>query len=141
MGAALASTVLSRNGHVTVWNRTASKADNLVAAGAMLAGSAAEAMASTDLCIVCVGNYEHAKEIVRASADLSGKVLVQLSTGSPGEGEALQKWANERGARYLDELRLRVQRHINDSAIAMPIPTTARRTNTCPRVRARPAPP
>lgn len=102
MGAALASTVLSRNGHVTVWNRTASKADKLVAAGATLAGSAAEAIAATDFCIVCVGNYEHTKEIVRASADLSGKVLVQLSTGSPGEGEALQKWANERGARYLD---------------------------------------
>ncbi len=102
MGAALASTVLSRNGNVTVWNRTASKADKLVAAGATLAGSAAEAIAATDLCIVCVGNYEHTKEIVRVSADLSGKVLVQLSTGSPGEGEALQKWANERGARYLD---------------------------------------
>ena len=102
MGAALASTVLSRNGDVTVWNRTASKANNLVAAGATLAGNAAEAIASTDVCIVCVGNYEHTKEIVRATADLSGKVLVQLSTGSPKEGEALQKWAHERGARYID---------------------------------------
>jgi 3-hydroxyisobutyrate dehydrogenase-like beta-hydroxyacid dehydrogenase len=102
MGAALASTVLSSSGQVTVWNRTPAKADKLVAAGAMLAGSAADAIAGTDICIVCVGTYAHAGEMLGACADLSGKTLVQLSTGTPEQATAMKQWASERGARYLD---------------------------------------
>jgi len=102
MGAALAGTVLSSSGQVTVWNRTPAKADKLVAAGATLAGSAADAIAGTDLCIVCVGTYAQAGEMLGACADLSGKTLVQLSTGTPEQATAMKLWASERGARYLD---------------------------------------
>jgi 3-hydroxyisobutyrate dehydrogenase-like beta-hydroxyacid dehydrogenase len=102
MGAALARTVLSLSGRVTVWNRTPAKAATLVAAGATLAASAVEAVATSDVCVVCVGNYDQTNHMLRPCADLSGKTLLQLSTGTPEEAAALETWAHAKGARYLD---------------------------------------
>jgi len=102
MGTALAQTVLRLNGQVTVWNRTPAKAAKLVAAGATLAASAEEAIAATDVLVVCVGNYDQTNQILTPCADLSGKTLLQLSTGTPEEAAALETWAHSKGARYLD---------------------------------------
>ncbi|MBB6674338.1 NAD(P)-dependent oxidoreductase [Cohnella nanjingensis] len=105
MGAALAQALL-RNGHrVTVWNRSSAKADSLVREGAILAPSAAAAVSASPVTIVCVANYETSyrildrEEVVPA---LEGRVLVQLSTGSPQQARDNEAWARERGADYLD---------------------------------------
>jgi 3-hydroxyisobutyrate dehydrogenase-like beta-hydroxyacid dehydrogenase len=39
---------------------------------------------------------------VLADADLAGKDLVDLTTGTPGQARARAAWAEERGARFLD---------------------------------------
>jgi len=85
MGTALARTVLSLSGRVTVWNRTPAKAATLVAAGATLAASAEEAVAASDVFVVCVGNYDQTNHMLSPCADLSGKTLLQLSSGTPEE--------------------------------------------------------
>ncbi len=105
MGSALAR-ALVRSGHrVTVWNRTMEKASSLVSDGAVLASSATSAVAASPVVIVCVDNYDVSRTILGAeevAAGLSGKVLVQVSTGSPLEARESEAWARERGVEYLD---------------------------------------
>lgn len=105
MGSALAR-ALVRSGHrLTVWNRTVEKASSLVTDGAVLASSAASAVAASQVVIVCVDNYDVTRTILGAdevAAGLSGKVLVQLSTGCPQEARDSEAWARERGVEYLD---------------------------------------
>ncbi|MCZ8520952.1 MULTISPECIES: NAD(P)-dependent oxidoreductase [Paenibacillus] len=105
MGTAIVQ-VLLRSGHrVTVWNRTAAKAEGLVREGAVPAASAAAAIEASPVVIVCVTDYDTAYRILgteEASAALSGRTLVQLTTGRPQQARDNEAWARERGADYLD---------------------------------------
>lgn len=105
MGSALARALVRSGPRVTVWNRTMEKASSLVSDGAVLASSAASAVAASQVVIVCVDNYDVTRTILgtdEVAAGLSGKVLVQLSTGSPQEARDSEAWARERGVEYLD---------------------------------------
>ncbi|MEU4270695.1 NAD(P)-binding domain-containing protein [Streptomyces sp. NPDC026092] len=103
MGQALAATLL-RNGHpTTVWNRSADKADALVSEGAKLAGSAADAVAASEVVIVCVSTYEVTRGLIEPLAtQLSGKTLINLTTGTPDDARSTAAWAAEHGIAYLD---------------------------------------
>jgi len=103
MGSALAH-VLQENGRaVTVWNRSPEKAAPLVEMGTVLAPSAAAAIASSPLILVCVTNYAASNQILgEVVPNLRGKLLVQLTTGSPQEARASEAWAHEHEAEYLD---------------------------------------
>ncbi|GGW42539.1 NAD(P)-dependent oxidoreductase [Streptomyces xantholiticus] len=101
MGAALAFAWLAAGHPVTVWNRTPARAEPLAAAGASVAASAAEAVAANALVVLCLLDDDSVGEAL-AEADLSGKDLVNLTTGSPADARARAEWARERGARLLD---------------------------------------
>jgi 3-hydroxyisobutyrate dehydrogenase-like beta-hydroxyacid dehydrogenase len=103
MGSALAR-VLQQNGRtVTVWNRSPEKAAPLVEMGAVLAPSAAAAIMASPIIIVCVTNYAAANRILgEAATNLAGKLLVQLTTGTPQDARAGEAWAHEHQAEYLD---------------------------------------
>lgn len=105
MGSALARAAL-RGGHrVTVWNRTSTKAEPLVREGATLAPDLASAVAASPVVIVCVDNYDITRAILSAPdvrKNLSGRVVVQLSTGTPQEARDGERWARENGAEYVD---------------------------------------
>lgn len=100
MGTALARTWLAAGYPVTVWNRTASRAEPLAALGADVAASAAEAVASSRLVVTCLFD-DASVGAVLAGTDLSGKDLVELSTGTPNQADARSAWAEQRGARFL----------------------------------------
>jgi len=88
MGSALARALVGSGRRITVWNRTTEKASSLVSDGAVLASSVALAVAASPVVIICVDNYEVTRTILgvdEVAAGLSGKLLVQLSTGSPQE--------------------------------------------------------
>ena len=102
MGSALASTLLKNDNDVTVWNRTESKARPLLAAGASQASSAADAIAASDITIICVGNYDDSRNVFSDCGDLAGKTLIQLTTGTAAEAEAMQEWAISKEGHYLD---------------------------------------
>jgi 3-hydroxyisobutyrate dehydrogenase-like beta-hydroxyacid dehydrogenase len=103
MGSALAR-VLQENGcSVTVWNRSPERAVPFVEKGTVLAPSAAAAVAASPIILVCVINYAAANRILdEVKIDLSGRVFVQFTTGSPQEARASETWAHEHGAEYLD---------------------------------------
>lgn len=103
MGSALATTLLKAGHPVTVWNRSAAKATPLIALGAILAPSVSEAIAAGDITLICVDNYAVSQQLLdEARNTVTGKVVVQLSTGSPQGARTLEDWCHSRGACYLD---------------------------------------
>jgi 3-hydroxyisobutyrate dehydrogenase-like beta-hydroxyacid dehydrogenase len=105
MGSALARAFLAKQHAVTVWNRTASKAQPLAEAGAKVAASVAEAVTTSDVTVVCVLDYATSNALLQTPeiADrLTGKTLIQLPTGTPQEARTSAAWATQHGVTYLD---------------------------------------
>ncbi|GGS68700.1 3-hydroxyisobutyrate dehydrogenase [Planobispora rosea] len=103
MGQALAGAFLKAGHPTTVWNRTASKADHLVAAGARLAPTVGDALKASSLTIICLTDYQAVYELLGAGeAELDGTMLVNLTSGTSAQARQAARWAAQRGARYLD---------------------------------------
>ncbi|MFJ9951430.1 NAD(P)-dependent oxidoreductase [Kitasatospora sp. NPDC091207] len=101
MGAALARTWLAAGHPLTVWNRTAVRAEPLAVQGATVAATPAEAVAANRLVVVCLLDDDSVEEALDG-VDLAGRDVVNLVTSTPGQARARAAWAHERGARYLD---------------------------------------
>ena len=102
MGSALAR-ALQRGHTLTLWNRTPSRAEALLGQGTVLAADARAAVAASPIVLVCVADYAAWRAILAQPgvADaLRGKLLVQLSTGTPQD--ARDDWARLDGVGYLD---------------------------------------
>ncbi|MEZ7125519.1 NAD(P)-dependent oxidoreductase [Nonomuraea sp. AD125B] len=103
MGSAIATAFVERGYRTTVWNRTAGKSAPLVDVGATVAATAAEAVAASPLVVVCLLDGAAVDEVLASVDDVvAGKVLVNLTSGSPAQARATERWAGERGAEYLD---------------------------------------
>ncbi|WP_255621864.1 NAD(P)-dependent oxidoreductase [Pseudonocardia sp. DSM 110487] len=102
MGQAMARAYLAAGHPVTVWNRTASRADELVAAGATRAATPAEAVAAGPLVLLSLTHYAAMYEILGDVGDaLAGKVVVNLSSDTPQASRDAAAWLAERGAELL----------------------------------------
>lgn len=105
MGGALARTLQQAGHEVTVWNRSPEKMKPYVADGAMGAPSVASAIAGSSFILVCVDNYAVTHSLLGTddvAPNLSGRTLVQLSTGTPHEARESAEWFSERGVAYVD---------------------------------------
>ncbi|MFE5615762.1 NAD(P)-dependent oxidoreductase [Streptomyces sp. NPDC056463] len=103
MGQALAGAFLGAGHATTVWNRSSPKADGLVAQGATLAPSVADAIAAAPLVIVCLTDYDAVREVLEPVASaLRGKTLVNLTSGHSEGGRQTAEWAAGLGISYLD---------------------------------------
>ncbi|MFI6391032.1 NAD(P)-dependent oxidoreductase [Nonomuraea sp. NPDC050547] len=113
MGEALARAFVRAGHPTTVWNRSPGKADRLVAEGARLAGSAAEAVAASPLVVVCLTGYDAVHDLLGPLEKiLDGRVLVNLTSGTSGAARETAAWAGSRGAGYLDGAILAVPQTI-----------------------------
>ncbi|SHE50725.1 NAD(P)-dependent oxidoreductase [Streptoalloteichus hindustanus] len=102
MGRTMANVYLDRGYQVTVWNRTASRADELVARGAVLAASAEAAVAANELVILSLTDYDAVYAVLeQAEAALAGRVVVNLSSDTPERARQAAGWLAERGAQHL----------------------------------------
>ncbi|MFI5664993.1 NAD(P)-dependent oxidoreductase [Streptomyces sp. NPDC051684] len=102
MGRAMVRTLLAAGHPVTVWNRTAARADGLVADGATLAISPAEAVAASELVVLSLTDYQAMFDILGdATGALSGRTLVNLSSDTPDRAREAAIWAASHGARFL----------------------------------------
>ena len=105
MGSALARAMLTAGHRITVWNRSPGRAEILVGLGAQEARSFAEALAASPVVLICIDSYASTRALLETEglADhLAGRTIVNLTTGTPHEAEALSVWVAAQGARYLD---------------------------------------
>lgn len=103
MGQALAGAFLKAGHPTTVWNRTTSKADQLVADGARLAPTVGDALKAGSLTIICVTDYQAMHELLSGTeVELDGTMLINLTSGSSAQAREAAQWAEQRGVRYLD---------------------------------------
>ena len=105
MGSALAAALFKKGVTTTVWNRTASKMEPLARLGLRVAGSVNEAVLGADVIIVNISNYNATLKLLQhpdIESALCGKVLVQLSSGTPEEARQMESWAGQREIAYLD---------------------------------------
>ncbi|MFG1947897.1 NAD(P)-dependent oxidoreductase [Nonomuraea sp. NPDC048826] len=92
MGTAMAEAFMAAGHDVTVWNRTTSKADKLVAKGAALAAEPA----TGELLVISQLDYQAMYDSL-GEARLDGKTLVNLSSGTPAELREAAAWVAGRG--------------------------------------------
>lgn len=102
MGQAMTRTLLTAGHPVTVWNRTAGRADGVVTAGANLAATPGEAVEASDLVILSLTDYRAMYDVLGdATASLAGRTLVNLSSDTPDRTREAATWAAAHGAGFL----------------------------------------
>ena len=111
MGRPMGHNLLRAGFPLVVWNRTASRADSLVAAGARLAASPKDAAAAADVLITIVSDPP-ALEQVLWSSDLKaggafsairkGAIYIDSSTVSPALARKIADASKAAGIRFLD---------------------------------------
>jgi len=94
MGRALAGALVESGRSVTVWNRTPGRS----VAGAIVAGTAADAVVASPLVVVCVVDNAAAHTVLDP-VDLTGKTVVNLTNGTPAQARAA---AAAFGSSYVD---------------------------------------
>lgn len=107
MGAAIAERLLKHGHQVTVWNRTAAKAQALTAHGAVVATTPAQLAASVDIILTILTD---ASAITAAydgpdgllSGTVAGKLFVEMSTVRPDTERALAARIQAKGAAMID---------------------------------------
>ena len=105
MGVTLAELLLKAGRSVTVWNRTPEKAQALVAAGAGLAASAAEAIEASPVTLAILYD-DGAMDAVLGGAGvvdgLKGRLIVNLGTTGPQAARDFERKITAAGGRYID---------------------------------------
>ena len=105
MGSALAATLLKSNFNVSVWNRTLLKSQNLENKGANICLSPNEAIKNSQFIIASLSNYEAWNNIIDSNQidiNLSGKTIIQLTTGSIEEVMAFSDWVKKYNGNLLE---------------------------------------
>ena len=98
MGFALAETLLKADFNISVWNRTLSKAQKLENKGANICSTPNDAFKNSQFIVASLSNYEAWNNIIDSNQidmDLSGKTIIQLTTGSIDEVTALNDWVKK----------------------------------------------
>ncbi len=107
MGRPMAGHLVSAGYEVAVWNRTRSKAADLVKAGARWAESPKEVAARSDVTITMVADTPDVLEVILGADGIlegirPGAIVVDMSTISPAATREIARRLAEKGAEMLD---------------------------------------
>ncbi len=107
MGAAMAARLIDCGHELTVWNRTATKAEPLVAAGAKLATTPLALVAAVDIIVVIMFDAAALDAVFRGpdgilAAPLSGKLVIEMSTVRPEVEQSLSEAVALRDGSFLE---------------------------------------
>lgn len=107
MGSGMARNLIEKGHDVTVWNRTASRAEDLAAAGATVAGSPKAVAAGCEITMICVSDTPDVEAVLHGPEGLlaglsAGDLVIDHSTISPSATIRFAKEAAEAGAAWLD---------------------------------------
>jgi 3-hydroxyisobutyrate dehydrogenase len=107
MGAAIVLRLLETGNQVTVWNRTAAKAEPIVAAGAIAAENPTALASAVDVIITILTDAAAIDEVYSGPAGLlagsvAGKLFIEMSTVRPPVEVALAAKVRAKGAAFVE---------------------------------------
>ena len=107
MGRGMAANLLKAGFPLTVWNRTASRGDDLVAQGAQRGASPADVAAQSDIILICVSDTPDVEQVILGAEGVihgvqPGALVIDHSTISPQATKTLAAALAERGVAMLD---------------------------------------
>ena len=107
MGSGMSMNLVKAGYPVTVWNRTASKMEPLLKAGAKAAGSPKEVAEDSDVIISIVTDSQDVEEVTLGSEGVihgarAGAVVIDMSTISPSVTRHIAEELSKKGVRMLD---------------------------------------
>ena len=119
MGSALADTLLHHGFDLRVWNRSQDKCERFANAGVRVGESVEEMASECDLLVVCLTDHATSMSVLGSASvarQLSGKVLLVLTTMTTDESASTAEWARENGIDYLDGAILGYPNNVRDMA-------------------------
>ena len=107
MGRGMAHNLLRAGVELCVWNRTASRMDGLVEAGAKAASSPADVAAQCDIIFICVSDTPDVEAVILGENGVihgvqAGSLVVDHSTISPQATRQIAAQLTEKGVQMLD---------------------------------------
>ena len=107
MGSAMARRLMSSGQQVTVWNRTAARAQGLIDEGAAWASTPAELAASCDIVLTMLIDDAALDEVYLGtdgllSAPVAGRLFIDMSTVAPAQPQKIGARVRAAGARFLE---------------------------------------
>lgn len=107
MGQGMARNLLKAGFTLSVWNRTASKAEALAAEGATARATPAEVAANSDIIIICVSDTPDVEAVILGEDGVihgaqAGSLVVDCSTISPQATQTIAEKLAEKNIRMLD---------------------------------------
>ena len=107
MGAPMALNLLKAGYLLTVWNRTASRAEAVVSAGAVLGDSPAAVAAASDITVICVSDSPDVEAVVLGTNGVlegakPGAAVIDCSTISPAVARGVGSALSAAGVSFLD---------------------------------------
>lgn len=107
MGRGMANNLLKAGFSVRVWNRTASRMDPFVEAGAEAGSSPADVAAHSDIIVTCVSDTPDVEAVILGENGVihgvsAGDLVIDCSTISPKVTREIAAKLNEKGAHMLD---------------------------------------
>jgi 2-hydroxy-3-oxopropionate reductase len=107
MGHSMAANLLKAGHDLTVWNRTASRADDLVKQGAKVANSPTDLAGTCDIIFICVSDTPDVEQVILGKNGIldgarSGSLVVDHSTISPQATREMAAMLADKGIAMLD---------------------------------------
>ncbi|HDL5207834.1 TPA: NAD(P)-dependent oxidoreductase [Mannheimia haemolytica] len=104
MGEPMAKHLLNSGVNVGVYNRDPAKAEKVVEAGGTLYPSVLELVKAYDVIFLMIADYAAVQQVLRDEvlAELNGKVVVNMSTISPSQNQAVEALLAQHGAEFVE---------------------------------------
>ena len=107
MGSPMSKNLITAGYEVTVWNRTASRMDEVVDAGANRATSARDVAERSEVTITNVSDSADVEEVVLGKDGViegaaAGSVVIDMSTISPSTTRGIARTLSEKGVQMMD---------------------------------------
>jgi 3-hydroxyisobutyrate dehydrogenase len=107
MGSAIAARLIEVGHQLTVWNRTPDKTKPLAAAGAKVAATPAALAGQVEAIVTILTNREAIAAVYEGpsgilSADINGKLVIEMSTVQPATEVALDQKVQAKGAAFVE---------------------------------------
>lgn len=101
MGSALAKQLAASGEDLVVWDLRPENANSLRSERITPASSAGQTITQSSIIVICIPSYEDVVPLLEENI-LSGKTILNLTTGTPEEAEAMLAKVEARGGEYLD---------------------------------------